>query len=182
MNVTCSYYDGICSTYLTSLTDTDDILIAQSTDVVTEEQVVELFKMAKSSNSVSEECTNVVLPSVCQYVYPPCDGNGSVLSITNEQCLNVRDEVCAKEWRIVMNTKFRTLLPDCEIKNDSVPLKCHRNFKEFCSIYLPVCGRYSLASDEDTKVEKVFEILFGTLGLLGGIIVLVVAIARRKTM
>ena len=180
--MTCSHYDGICNTYLTSLTDTDDILIAQSTNAVTEGQVVELFEIVKSfSNLISEECTNVVLHFVCQYVYPPCDGNGSALTITNEQCVNIRDEVCAQEWRIILNTEYRTLLPDCEAKNESEPLKCHHHFKEYCSICLPVCGEYSLTSDEDNKIEKVVLILFGTFGLVGGIIVLVVAIVRRKT-
>jgi len=185
MNVTCSHYDGICSTYLTSLTDTDVLTTHHTNDVVTEEKVVELFKLVKSgsfTDFISEKCIDAVLPFVCQYVYPPCDGNGSVLSITNEQCLNVRDEVCAQEWRIVMNTEYRTLLPDCEMKNDSKPLKCHHHFKEYCGVCLPVCGKYSPASDVNNEVEKVFLIISNTVGLVGGFIVLAIAIIRRETM
>jgi len=33
------------------------------------------------------------------------------------------------------------------------------SFKEYCSICLPACGKYFLASDEDNKIEKVIVLV-----------------------
>jgi len=87
------------------------------------------------SSIVSEQCAEVVLPFLCHYIHPPCDGNGSVNLISQEQCSNIRDVVCADEWRLVMATSPSSLLPVCEhfsnvdnITDDNTtlqPLQCH---------------------------------------------------------
>ena len=61
--------------------------------------------------AISEECSTAVLPFFCQYVYPPCDGNGSAQFITQEQYNNIRDDVGKAEWKIAMTTGQGNFLP-----------------------------------------------------------------------
>ena len=195
INKTCLRYDGICNEHLTTLTDTDVVLTTHTNGTITEEQVISFFKLLKSfSGLVSVECSDAVVPFVCQYVYPPYDGNGSELLITEDQCAHVRDEVCIPEWRYVMTTEFGTLLPDCEeldengysglneTRNRSEPLRCHKHFKEYCGVCLPLCGEYSPASEEVNYVDGVVLITSAILGLVGGVTVSIFSIIKRKTM
>ena len=106
---------------------------------------------------VSEECLVAVMPFLCQYVYPPCDGNGSAQFITQEQCVSIRDGVCKSEWSFAMATNFGSLLPVCEVfesnnnfslvakgaANTSDTSSCHYQFKRFCSACLPLCSEFS---------------------------------------
>ena len=134
------------------------------------------------------------MPFLCQYVYPPCDGNGSIQFITQEQCVNIRNKVCKREWRIAMITKHRNLLPVCEIfgtdnesspvaiENDTEPVICHYQFKEFCGVCLPLCGTFSQYPDQVRIGEKAVLILAVILALIGGVIVLIAAVIRRSAM
>ena len=145
----CSLYKGICSIHLNELTTSDNDTTTLSNNVITEQQLSEFFSILQSYSSViSEECSAAVLPFLCQYVYPPCDGNGSTQFITQEQCINIRDDLCEAEWRIAMTIEHGNLLPVCETfgtgsvttVNNTEPLRCHYQFKEFCGVCLPLCG------------------------------------------
>ena len=134
------------------------------------------------------------MPFLCQYVYPPCDGNGSTQFITQEQCVNIRDEVCEREWRLAMTTEQGNLLPICEtfgtdnestIENDVEPvqpLRCHYQFKEFCGVCLPLCGTFSQYPDQVRFAERAVIILSAVLALIGGFIVFTAAAIRRSEM
>ena len=143
---------------------------------------------------ISDECSAAVMPFLCQYAYPPCDGNGSVQFITQEQCINIRGDVCETEWRFAMNTEQRTLLPVCEtigadnessvaiVEVDPEPLVCHYQFREYCGLCLPLCGTFSQYPDQVRLGERAVIILSAVLALLGGFIVLIAAVIRRSEM
>ena len=134
------------------------------------------------------------MPFLCQYAYPPCDGNGSVQFITQEQCVNIRNNVCKTEWRIAMTIEQGNLLPVCEtfgtdnksspvtIENDTEPLICHYQFKEFCGVCLPLCGTFSQYPDQVRIGEKALLILAAISALIGGAVVLIAAVIRRSVM
>ena len=134
------------------------------------------------------------MPFLCQYAYPPCDGNGSVQFITQEQCVNIRNNVCKTEWRIAMTIEQGNLLPVCEtfgtdnksslvtIENDTEPLICHYQFKEFCGVCLPLCGTFSQYPDQVRIGEKALLILAAISALIGGAVVLIAAVIRRSAM
>ena len=163
--------------------------------MIDEQQLSELFSFLKNFSAIiSEECSAAIMPFLCQFVYPPCDGNGSRQFITQEQCVNIRDEVCEREWRLAMITDQRNLLPVCEtfgsdnestsivIKNNTEPLRCHYQFKEFCGVCLPLCGTFSQYPDQVRFAEKAVIILAAVLALIGGFIVLTAAVIRRSEM
>ena len=164
--------------------------------MISDEQILELVVLAQSlPNLVSEECSAAVLPFICQYAYPTCDGDGSPLLITQEQCVDIRDDVCANEWRLIMITDLASLLPNCEgfekesnievdskPSNVSEPLKCHHQFTEFCGVCLPSCKSFTQYSDHTTMVESIADIFVGVLAISGEIVFLVGAVVRWKQM
>ena len=179
----CSLYTGICSIHLNELTAGDNDTTTLSSIVITEQQLSEFFSLLESFSAIiSEECSAAVLPFLCQYVHPPCDGNGSAQFITQEQCINIRDDVCKIEWRIAMTTEQGNLLPVCETLNtssvttvnDTEPLKCHYQFKEFCGVCLPLCGTFSTYSDQSIAVSLAGGVLVG----ISGFIFIVIAVIR----
>ena len=100
---------------MNELTTRDDNLITLSNNVINEQQLTEFFSVLESFSAiVSKECLDTVMPFLCQYVYPSCDGNGSAQFITQKQCINIRDDLCEIEWRIAMTTEHGNLLPVCE--------------------------------------------------------------------
>jgi len=162
---------------------------------VQEEQILEFLNLLRMFSSlVNEQCSLVVLPFICQYVYPPCDDDGSPLLITQEQCVNIRDDVCATEWRITMAMEQGSLLPVCEefggennsssvgIRNMSDSPSCHYQFDNFCGVCLPLCGSFSQYRVQTKLAVKVILIFSATLELIGGSLVLLAAVIRRKQM
>ena len=155
----------------------------------------EFFSVLESYSAiVSDECSAVVMPFLCQYVYPPCDGNGSAQFITQEQCINIRDNVCEAEWGIAISLGQGNLLPVCEtfvadnessvatVEDDGGPLVCHYQFREYCHLCLPLCGTFSQYPDQVKLGERAVIILSAVLALLGGFVVLIAAVVRRSEM
>ena len=174
-------------------------LHTQALNGVTEDDVGVLINTVKSylgTSIISEQCSEVVLPFLCQYLHPPCDGNGSVNLISREQCSNIRDMVCADEWRLVMVTSsLSSLLPVCEhfsnvddITDDNTtqiapqPLQCHYQFKEHCGVCRPLCGKFSQFNSDAKLSQRAVLISAAVIGTIGGFLVFVAAIIRREAL
>ncbi|XP_065890372.1 uncharacterized protein [Dysidea avara] len=192
----CSSYVGVCNVHLENFTGvTNNKLTTANSNIIIEEEIVRfLTSLETFSSIVSEECSAIVMPFICQYAYPPCDRNGSPLLITQEQCVNIRDDVCVNEWRIAGSTDLRSLLPVCEVlssentsrllKSKKVlkPLKCHYQFKEFCGTCLPICGTFSQYSDETLTFETSLVVASIIVAFLGGTIAIIAAIVKHESM
>ena len=192
----CTQYEGICSAHLKQLITTNSTLTSMAHIDITEQQLSSFLDNLKNfPNFVSEECSAAVMPFLCQYVYPPCDDNGSALFITQEQCVSIRDGVCNSEWNFAMATTYGSLLPTCEVfeannnfssvavgANISDTSSCHYQFKRFCGVCLPLCGEFSQYSVQVKLIERIVLIIAAVLALTGGTVVLIAAIARRKEM
>ena len=192
---TCVSYTGQCSRHLEMY---DDDLLTLTLIGVSEDDIagfIDILNQFMGTRFISEQCAEVVLPFLCQYIHPPCDGNGSVNLISQEQCSNIRDVVCAGEWRLVMATSSSSLLPVCEhfsnvdnITDDNTtqmmpqPLRCHYQFKEYCGLCLPLCGEFSQYRVETKFQEKAIFIFAGISAFIGGLLVFIAAIIRRKTL
>ena len=168
-------------------------MIATFNSNIIEQQLLVLSSILKDySNLVSKECLSVAVPFLCQHYFPPCDSNGNVQFITQQQCINIREEVCLSEWRLVMATELGSLLPVCEavgVSDNStekmsrlIPPKCHYQFKEFCGVCLPLCGMFSQYPDQIKLIEKTVIIIAAVMALIGGILVFIASTIRRKEM
>ena len=159
--------------------------------MITEQQLSDFFSVLHSYSSViSEECSAAIFPFLCQYVYPPCDGNGSTQFITQEQCINIRDDLCEAEWRIAMTIEHGNLLPVCETfgtgsvttVNNTEPLRCHYQSKEFCGVCLPLCGIFSQYPDYGIFTETAVVIAVGVLVLISALYCIIFAVIRPSQM
>ena len=194
---TCGSYSGHCAAYLSS-PDQNSPLYTQALNGVTEDDITMFINTVldlSGTSFISEQCAEVVLPFLCQYMHPPCDGNGSVNLISQEQCGNIRDVVCADEWRLVMATSSSSLLPFCEqfsnadnITDDnttqiiSQPLQCHYQFKEYCGLCRPLCGKFSQFKADTKLTQRAILIFAAVIAVIGGFLVFVAAIIRRKAL
>ena len=191
-------YEGICSAHLKHLQTPNNSLTVVVNSAITEQQLSTFFNaLVDLSDLISNECLVAVIPFICQYVYPPCDGSGNAKLITQEQCINIRDEVCISEWRLAMATRLGSFLPICEeidadsnnisqIKEEEVnisePLNCHYQFKDFCGVCLPLCATFSQYTAEVRIREDIVIIASTILAIIGGVIVLTFAAIKRKEM
>jgi len=193
----CTSYSGQCSQYLEGVHDTIS-LTTLTLNGASEDDIAGFFNTlnnARKAGLVNEQCAEVVLPFLCQYLHPPCDGNGNVNLISREQCSNIRDVVCVDEWRLVMATSLSSLLPVCEhfsdvdnITDDNTtqitpqPLQCHYQFKEYCGLCLPLCGKFSQYRVKTKFQEKAIFIFGGVSAIIGGLLVFIAAIIRWKSL
>ena len=142
----------------------------------------------------SKPCQDAALPFLCQYIFPPCNvSSGDVNYISQAECINVRD-VCSFEWNVVMSTSSALLLPNCENFDDSdygsqdsslvVPqsLQCHYQFKEYCGLCLPLCGKFSQYRVQTKFRQRSMLIFSGVAAFVGGILVFIASIYRWRAM
>ena len=181
----CSQYEGICSAHLRHLqvTASNNNLTVITHNAIKEQQLSKFFHFLEDmSYLINEECLAAVTPFLCQYVYPPCDSNGGAKLITQEECSYIRDETCSLEWKFAMATELRSYLPICEEENITETVKCHHQFKEYCGVCLPLCGKFSQYTDQVRIGEDIVIICSSILGAIGALIMFTVAGIRRKEM
>ena len=188
----CSQYTGMCNAYSNN-NSTSFTMSLKSNTTDLEKQLIMLSSILEDYSAlVIKECLPVIMPFLCHHVYPPCDGN-STQFLPQEQCIHIRDKVCVSEWRFVMATEFGSLLPVCKAfhSNDSslskkdsrlVAPRCHDQFKEFCGVCLPLCGKFSQYRGQIKLIETLVFIIIAIITLIGGIMVFIAATIRRKEM
>lgn len=178
---------------------------------ISEADVVNFMKTLKQIQSIfSRQCdiNEIVLPFLCQYVYPPCNGNNvsTAQLISHVQCENIRNVVCNTEWKLAavqLPASLSSVLPVCENFEDSdsdleysnnsldteysnnsqdtlQPLQCHYQFKEYCGLCLPLCGKFSQYKAKTELQERSVLIFSGVSAFIGGIVLFVAAIVRRN--
>ena len=141
----------------------------------------------------SKQCRDAALPFICQYIFPPCNvSDDNVDFIGQTQCINIRDAVCSSEWHFIMTkyTSLASLLPKCENFNDTdnisliapQSLQCHYQFKEYCGLCLPLCGKFSLYRVQTKFQERSVLIILAIAAVIGGILVFIASIYRWKAM
>ena len=185
-------YDGVCAQYLSQLNNGTSLssltLIGPS-----EDDVNDFIGFIKQY--ASQQCQDAALPFLCQYIFPPCDvSDGNVDFIGRTQCINIRDAICSFEWNFVLKTPSASLLPNCENFNDDnndgdnvsliVPqsLQCQYQFKEYCGLCLPLCGKFSQYRVETKFQERSIIIFSGAAAFIGGILVFIASIYRWRAM
>ena len=130
-------------------------------------------------------CTMDALPFFCDATLHLC-GENKIFNLTS-MCLTVRDSICALEWRAV-ETFLNTPVPDCtsfemdrNLTFSKAPLpNCPDQFGIFCdSVCLPVCGEYAPFKRGDSNIYYIFVSIWGTIGLIGGVVTLIACYHNR---
>ena len=93
-------YSGICLGPLlscfSSSTVATSIQITSSVDIQTNEALAS--KIIVLLNSAYPSCLTGAHRFLCQYLFPLCDGNGTLYQPTYKECLNVSQGVCSVAW------------------------------------------------------------------------------------
>jgi len=158
------------------------------TDSITQEhyllQSVYDFSLISGNNQCSEAVISLFCNTVTEY------DNDDATASPDEECVQVRDNECAAEWRL-LETFFNITLPDCkslnEIENVSLSRAqtqdCPDHFGVLCgSICQPLCAEFSLYNEAATTASVVLNIIFHSMSIVSGFITLVACIYDRKKM
>ena len=106
------------------------------------------------------------------------------------ECLEVRDDTCAAEWRMVESFIDLTL-PSCDgfygannFTSEKAPaLSCPADFGVFCgSLCQPLCAEFSLFSDAATVAYKVLNIMFHVVAIIAGVVTILACCVHRTKM
>ena len=133
----------------------------------------------------NDKCGDAIAQFYCDAIDTVNDGGGRDL-IT--ECLEVRDDTCATEWRMIEAFTDFTL-PNCDgfygsenFTSDKAPaLSCPADFGIFCgSLCQPLCNEFSLFSDTATVAYRVLSIVFHVIAIIAGVIT-ILACCMLKT-
>ena len=198
-NNNCIEYSGVCTEYLKQL-DNGTFLFTLTLNGISEDEVDSFVNIIKESLPlITKSCREVVLPFLCQYMFPQCSVNSDDVNyISKTQCTNIRDAVCSVEWNLITRvySSVASLLPSCErfgddndddnistiAQTETQSLQCHYQFKEFCGLCLPLCGKFSQYRVETKFQERSIFIISAISGFIGGIIVFIASFYRQKAM
>lgn len=134
-------------------------------------------------------CIENMLSFSCKVAYELCGDNSSTSSLS-EECVQVRDNSCAAEWRIAINI-LNVTLPSCssfsdnaDLVSSTIPqLMCPEQYGIFCdSMCLPLCSEFTTFDDRITAASRVWTIFFYTFAIIGGVITLIACFLTRKKM
>ena len=102
-------------------------VLAGHADQQEAEATAELVLSGLPLLSPSPECAFAIKPFLCLYLFGLCDASNQPHQVTQEDCVHLRDDVCAQEW-----TQAETFieLPDCSalLRQEEECLKGIYNF------------------------------------------------------
>lgn len=167
-----------------------------TSDILNEVAIDSAFRVADealSSRLTSPECRDMFLSFLCAQFVRACnedDSDAKAIKPTAKECKEIRDDVCFAEWRILELSEFGSQLPNCSDFDDSdentdtrPDLVCNEQFGLFCdSLCLPLCKEFSQNSDGLTLLQDILFIFAAISSLIGGTVVIIIAIYRRNSM
>jgi hypothetical protein len=62
----------------------------------------------------SPQCREAIMPFLCLYTFTLCDSSNNLHTILREDCLELRDDICAEEWIQAVRFLGDGVLPICE--------------------------------------------------------------------
>ena len=98
---------------------------------------------------VSDGCKDYVLPTLCNYAFPPCDSSRSKpkpRKFCRDDCLVLKNDICKQDFERAQKLSFvAALLPDCS----SMPAVGHDDYNS-CIRVVPqgMCGSSSINSQK----------------------------------
>ena len=70
----------------------------------------------------SQKCTEDIMPFLCLYIFSLCDSSNTLHTILRQDCLDIRDDVCAREWSQAIAFLGGGVLPVCEDLPDDITM------------------------------------------------------------
>ena len=78
----------------------------------------------------SPQCREAIMPFLCLFFFSLCDSSNHLHTILREDCLELRDDICAEEWSLAVGFLGAGVLPVCEELSDDAD-ECIGRFDYF---------------------------------------------------
>ena len=62
----------------------------------------------------SQQCREALMPFICLFIFNLCDSSNTLHTILRQDCLDIRDDLCASEWSQAIAILGAEVLPVCE--------------------------------------------------------------------
>ena len=134
----------------------------------------------------NDQCSDAISQFYCNAVDTVNNHSHNLIT----ECLEVRDDICAAEWRMVESFLDFTL-PSCNnfygsknFTSEKAPaLSCPAGFDIFCgSLCQPLCDEFSLFSDVATVAYRVLNVMFHVVAIIAGVVTILACCVHRTKM
>ncbi|XP_065890577.1 uncharacterized protein [Dysidea avara] len=137
------------------------------------EDVVHLYEALRATNLSNSSCINSTKDLFCDNL-DICRNSSNVNYII---CRVVRVEYCSEEWMMLKVEETEKF--NCD---EFVQLKCSDQFGNNGSVCLPLCEKFSYFGETFTTAYIVLNGISNGVNIIGGIVVIIVSIRKRKKM
>ncbi|XP_020611795.1 inactive tyrosine-protein kinase transmembrane receptor ROR1-like isoform X2 [Orbicella faveolata] len=108
---------------------------------------------------VSDGCKDYVLPTLCNYAFPPCDSSQSKpkpRKFCRDDCLVLKNDICQEDFERARKLPFvSVLLPDCS----SMPAVGHPDYKS-CIRVVPQVPKFKVRLDNNITMFENKPVIF----------------------
>ena len=96
----------------------------------------------------SQQCSEAIMPFLCLSIFSLCDSSNTLHTILRQDCLDVRDDVCTREWSQAVAFLGDGVLPVCEDLPDIIE-DCtgNSNISDINDQIIPSLGNQSSGDD-----------------------------------
>ena len=88
------------------------------------EEQVNVFIQGLPFLAPSSECIKTVVPFLCFYTFPLCDNTSDLHQPSSEECREITDNICAREFQKAAMFVTDDQLPQCQLLPDTT-LQCN---------------------------------------------------------
>lgn len=84
----------------------------------------------------SQQCREAIVPFTCLFIFNLCDSRNTLHTIIMQDCLDIRDNICASEWSQAIAILGAEVLPVCEDLPDIIDdcIGTYNNVDKVCII------------------------------------------------
>ena len=127
-------YSGVCRETLTSqqvcfsgaTSSPTTLIIPASIDQESNERKALQLLNGLTHLAPSEECLEAVKPFLCLTLFPFCDSDNGLNTISRKDCTSLRDDICEYVWKQATHFLGHGVLPICE-KLPDISKECNGN-------------------------------------------------------
>ena len=62
----------------------------------------------------SQQCSEAIMPFLCLSIFGLCDSSNTLHTVLRQECLDIRDDICTREWSQAIAFLGDGVLPVCE--------------------------------------------------------------------
>ena len=105
-----------------------NVVIIANVDQEASESTAQLIVNGLPLLGATEACTSSFVPFMCLYLFPLCDGNGTVTRPSRDRCTEISTVVCKDEWQKALAiSSVKEKLPNCESLTMTTDSDCKGN-------------------------------------------------------